>query len=59
MIPFTLAAVAALSAFPWKMRSNSLTTSFGWRGVLVLISIGVMICCRPCWTCRRGNRSFS
>ena len=44
MIPFSLVAVAAIDAFPWKMGSNSLSTSFGLRGVLVLISIGLMIC---------------
>jgi hypothetical protein len=44
MIPFTLVAAAAINAFTWKMRSNSLPTSFDWRGEMALIFIGLMIC---------------
>jgi len=32
MILFTLVVVAAIYAFSWKMRSNSLLTSFDWKG---------------------------
>src|SRR5712664_389666 len=32
MILFTLVVAAAIYAFSWKMRSNSLLTSFDWRG---------------------------
>ena len=32
MILFTLVVAAAIYAFSWKMRSNSLLTSFDWKG---------------------------
>ncbi len=44
MILFTLVVVAAINAFGWKMRSNSLPTSFDGEGELVLMSLGLIIC---------------
>ena len=45
MILFTVITVADIYAFGYKMRNNFFVKVFEWRGKLVLISIGLLICC--------------
>ncbi len=44
MILFTVVMVADIYAFGYKMRSDFLPNAFDWRGKLVLIWIGLIIC---------------
>ncbi len=45
MIMFTAVMVADIYAFGYKTRHSFTIDVFDWRGKLVLISIGLLICC--------------
>jgi len=45
MIVFTVIMVGDIYAFGDKMRKAFLPKAFDWRGRLVLVSIGLLICC--------------